>query len=151
MIRTRDFTAFGAAFVFLSFAIGATWLTQVWNMTGQTASTIDFSASGSAPMVMEGSMVEEKPDIPRDSNINRLRQKIAAGEGDISAGAPIFTSVDDIATTTPSVSDSSPSTSILIGFTVEGEDLTSDELWSFIVFSHLEQIGMALDDIPIFG
>lgn len=151
MIRTRDFAAFGAAFVFLSFAIGATWLTQSWTGSGQTASVIDFSDANTPPVVMEGAIVEDVPEIPRESNINRLRGKIAAGEGDISAGEPVFTSVDDVVATSSVVSDGSPSTSVLIGSTMSGDSLMSDDLWRFIGFSHLEQIGVALDNVPIYG
>lgn len=150
MIRTRDFIAFGAVFVFLSFAIGATWLTESWRTPGQTAAVIDFT-SDTDTHVVEGAISEEAPEIPRENNITRLRQKIAAGEGNISAGAPIFTSVDDVTATSSTVSDGSPSTSVLIGFTMSGDSLMSDDMWRFIGFSHLEQIGTALDNIPIFG
>ena len=151
MIRTRDFAAFGAAFVFLSFAIGATWLTQTWTGSLQTASVIDFSDTDTVPVVMEGAVVEDSPEIPRESNINRLRGKIAAGEGDVSAGEPVFTSVDDVVASSSVVSDGSPSTSVLIGFTVGGDSLMSDDLWRYIGFSHIEQVGVALDDVPIYG
>lgn len=150
MIRTRDFIAFGAAFVFLTFAIGATWLTDSWNSSGQTASAADFSASGSAPVVMEGAISEGHSDIPRESNINRLRQKIAAGEGNVAAGDPVFSSVDDIVATS-TVSDGSPSTSVLIGHTLTGDSLMSDDLWRFVGFSQVEKIGIALNGVPIFG
>lgn len=150
MIRTRDFVAFGTAFVFLSYAIGATWLAQAWDTAGQMASVIDFSTTNTS-VVMEGAVVEERPEIPRESNISRLRQKIAAGEGYVSAGEPVFTSVDDIVATSSVVSDGSPSVSVLLGFTLSGDSLMSDTLWRFIGFSHLEQIGVALNDVPIFG
>ncbi len=150
MIRTRDFIAFGAAFVFLSYAIGATWLTDSWNTTRQTASVIDFSASGSIPVAMEGAISEGHSDIPRENNISRLREKIAAGEGDVAAGEPIFSSVDDVVATS-TVSDGSSSTSVLIGYTLTGDPLMSGELWRFVGYSHLEQIGVALNNVPIYG
>ncbi len=151
MIRTRDFIAFGAAFVFLSYAIGATWLTDSWNNGGQMASVVNFSTDSNAPVVMEGAVAETEPEIPIESNIKRLREKIAAGEGDIAAGSPVFTSVDDIVATSSVVSDGSPSTSVLIGYTLTGDSLMSGELWRFVGFSHLEQIGVALNDVPIYG
>lgn len=151
MIRTRDLIAFGAAFVFLFYAIGATWLSQAWGTTGQMASSVNFSVSGNAPVVMEGAVVEESPQIPKENNVARLREKIAAGEGDIPAGGPIFTSVDDIVATSSVVSDGSPSPSVLIGFMLSGASLKTDDLWRFVGFTHLEQIGVALNDVPIFG
>lgn len=150
MIRTRDFVAFGAVFVFLSYAIGATWLTDAWNTTGQTATAIDFSTNSSTSVVMEGAVSESYPDIPRENNISRLREKIAAGEGDVVAGDPIFTSVDDIVATS-TITDGSPSTSVLIGHTLAGGPLMSDDLWRFIGFSDTEKIGIAIDGTPIFG
>lgn len=151
MIRTRDFAAFGTAFVFLFFAIGATWLLGSWRGSGQTAATINFADSENVPVVMDGAVSEGVPEIPRESNINRLREKIAAGEGDISAGGPVFTSVDDVSSTSAAISDDSPAPSVLIGFTLSGAPLMSDDLWRYIGFSHLEQIGVALDDVPIYG
>ncbi len=151
MIRTRDFIVFAIAFCFITSGIGVTLLSQTFSSTSQIASvgSIDFS-SGSIKEI-EGAISESEKEIPRNENIARLKAKIADGRGDISAGAPVFTSVDDIITDNVSITDQTELSRILIGKTTDGYSLYSDELWRFAGFSMFEQIGTALDGYPIFG
>lgn len=150
MIRTRDFVVFAAILLFLLVGIAATWAVQSIRGGSQAAAAgeIDFAA----PAEVAGAVIEERGDIPREDNIARLKGKIASGAGDVSAGAPIFTSVDDVASSAePAVTDNTLPPSMQIGFTVYGEPLMSDELWRFVGFSATEQVGVAMDDRPIFG
>lgn len=148
MIRTRDFIVFSGALVFLLTAITATLVTGSFSDYGQVANVINFAP---APVV-DGA--ESYMDTsPRNENIARLRSKIAAGEGDVTIGEPVFTSVDDIAPSDPdtAITDQTPPSSIQLGFTLDGQPLMSDELWRFIGYTQFEQIGVALNDVPLFG
>jgi len=148
MIRTRDFLVFSGALVFLLTAITATWLTDSFGNQGQMANVISFAP---APAV-EG-VESYKHSNTRADNVERLRSKIAAGEGDVSIGEPVFTSVDDIApsNSSSSVTDQTPPTSVQIGVTQYGQTLMSDELWRFIGYSQFDQVGVAQNGTSIFG
>lgn len=147
MIRTRDFAVFSAALVFLLSVLTATVASDLWGTSGQVAAVVEFASDAS----IAGAVADNK-DIDREGNIERLRSKIAAGEGDSRAGAPVFTSVDDVpANDTVTSTDDSPAESVMIGNTMDGGALFSDGLWRFIGFGSYEQIGMALNGTPIFG
>ena len=147
MIRTRDFAVFAAVMVFFLSAIAATVAEDLWGQNGQTAAAIEFAgASG-----VTGAMSDGR-EINHASNIERLRSKIASGEGDSPLGAPVFTSVDDVVEdSAPIVTDASPAASVVIGTATDGSPLYSDDLWRFVGFSHIEQIGIASNGVPIFG
>lgn len=147
MIRTRDFVVFSAALVFLLSVLTATVAYDLWGTSGQMATVVKFADN--APV--EGAVADHR-NIDRDGNIERLKTKIAAGEGDSRAGAPVFTSVDDVTEDrTVTTSADSPSVSVMIGRTMDGGALFSDGLWRFIGFGPYEQIGTALNGAPIFG
>ncbi len=147
MFRTRDFVAFALATAFLVSGIGATIWTQSLRGNSQLAALPTF-ASGAE---IEGAVSEESDSIPREENIARLKREIAAGKGDIAAGAPIFTSVDDTATSAPAVTDQTAPASVWIGHTLDGQQLFSDDVWRFAQFGPGDQIGAALNDVPIYG
>lgn len=149
MIRTRDFVIFSGALVFLLTAISATLVTDSFGNEGQVANVTSFAP----PMSLEGAESYEYSE-PHADNAARLRSKIAAGEGDVSIGEPVFTSVDDIvandnATTT--ITDQTLPASVQIGVTTDGQPLMSNELWRFIGYSQLDQVGVANNGYPIFG
>ena len=147
MIRTRDFAVFSAVMVFFVTAITATVAKDLWGQGGQAASVIEF-ADASA---VSGAVTDDH-EINRAGNIERLRSKIAAGEGDSPLGAPVFTSVDDvIEDSAPIVTDASGMIPVMIGAAMDGSSLYSDELWRFVGFSQLEQIGTAANGVPIYG
>lgn len=86
-----------------------------------------------------------------EGNIKRLREKIARGEG-VVAGGPVFTSVDDLVTvSTTTITDQTTPTSVWIGHTTDGAPLMSDQLWRYVGFGQNDQIGVALNDYPIYG
>lgn len=147
MIRTRDFAVFSVALVFLLSVLTATVAYDLWGTSGQMATVVKFADN--APVA--GAVADHR-NIDRDGNIERLRSKIAAGEGDSTLGEPVFTSVDDVAEDDGVTStDDSPSVSVMIGRTMDGGALFSDGLWRFIGFGPYEQIGTALNGTPIFG
>ena len=145
MIRTRDFLVFSAALVFLLTAITATALTNSLSGAGQVA-----SVSFAVPSTISGAEVPAKEDT-RGSNVARLKSKIAAGEGNIQAGEPVFTSVDTVTSDNGVVTDQSVPDSVTIGHTMDGQMLSNGDLWRFVGYSQFEQIGMALNGTPIFG
>lgn len=148
MIRTRDFLVFSGALVLLLTAITTTIITDSMSGAGSQVASV---GSFAAPATMEGAISPET-GTDRSGNIARLKTKIAAGAGDVSAGEPIFTSVDDIVVDdTPIITDQTPPSSIQIGFSVDGQPLLSDQLWRFVGYSQFEQIGTALNGTPIFG
>lgn len=145
MIRTRDFLLFGLVVVFLSGGIGMTILNDLWRSSGQMAAAIEFSASPD-PAGAEAVI----PDKGRTEVLERLRTKLAKGEG-LSAGAPVFTSVDDLASSAPTVTDQTAPEAIVMGRTLDGQPLMSDDLWRYVGFSSNDQIGTALNGVPIYG
>lgn len=148
MIRTRNFLLFVFVFTFLLSGIGGTILTNAWDSEAEAATVLKFDQSTS---VVYGAKAMER-EVPRDENINRLRDKLARGGGDIDGGEPIFTSVDTVVSTnTPLVTDDVPPPAIQIGFSLNGKPLFNDNLWRFVGFSHIDQIGVALNDVPIYG
>lgn len=150
MIRTRDFLVFGLVFVFLLTGIGATVIAQSWSAGTQVANVIQFDGARE-PSVMVGA-TSQVDEFSREENAARLRQKIAAGQGSTPSGGPVFTSVDtEVATTAPLVTDDATTDSVLIGHTLQGSPLRSDDLWRFYGFTSTEQIGVALNDFPIYG
>lgn len=140
---------FSGALVFLFSAITATAVTNSLTSGSSQVASVGSFVEGSD---VQGAVSEESVD-DTDSNIIRLKQKIAAGEGQVSAGGPVFTSVDD---STPEenedvVTDQTPPKSVQIGVTVDGAVLMSNELWRFVGYSQFEQIGTANNGTPIFG
>lgn len=152
MIRTRDLAAFSVALMFVLSGIAGTALVQSFkvNASGQTAAVgqVFFDE----PVEISGASIVAREVSSSATNADRLKNKIAAGEGDISAGEPIFSSVDDVVTSSSSdMTDNTVPPSVQIGFTVYGEPLMSNDLWRFAGFSSFDQIGVGLDDVPIFG
>ena len=146
MIRTRDFLVFSIALVFLLSAVIATAINDIFGGgQGQMA-----SVSFAVPSQISGAE-SVKAEEDRGGNIARLKNKIAAGEGDIPAGEPIFTSVDDTASVNDQITDQTVPTSVLIGHTMDGQPLSSGDLWRFVGYSQFEQIGTALNGTAIFG
>lgn len=141
---------FSAALVFLCVCLTVTVITNaLGGVNGQMANVASFAtAAGEMRAEAVGDTVDHQ------GNIARLKGKIAAGEGDVDAGEPIFTSVDDIALTDdePVLTDQSPAPdSVQIGTTLDGQPLLSSDLWRFVGYSHLEQIGTSLNGTPFFG
>ncbi len=147
MIRTRDFLVFSGALVFLLSMITATVATDA---LGGGYSQVASVASFAGPAGVSGAESPSSPDT-RAANISRLKNKIAAGEGDVSAGEPIFTSVDTITATTAVVLTDQTPDSVWIGHTLDGQPLMSGDMWRFVGFGSANQIGVALNDRPIFG
>jgi hypothetical protein len=148
MIRTRDFLLFSGALVFLLSAITITVVTDAMGSGGSQVASV---ASFAPPVAVMGAESPEPIDS-REANLNRLKGKIAAGEGDIPAGPPIFTSVVDPVTDTDSViTDQTAPDSVQIGQTMDGQPLMSDDLWRFFGFGMNDQIGVALNGFPFFG
>ncbi len=147
MIRTRDFLVFSVALVFLFSGITATVVSDSFSGAGgQVASVASFAA----PAAISGAEPAASSD-DNAANVARLKAKIAAGDGDIAAGEPIFTSVDTVtATTAVTLTDQTPD-SAMIGHTLDGQPLLSGDLWRFVGFGPGDQIGVALNDRPIFG
>lgn len=148
MIRTRDFIVFSGALVFLFTAITTTFVTGSFSDHGQVANVINFAP----PPSVDGA--ESYDDArPRDENIARLRSKIASGEGNVSIGEPVFTSVDDIVPSDPdsAITDQTPPSSMQIGVMQDGQPLMSDELWRFIGYAQFEQVGVSISGHPIYG
>lgn len=141
---------FSMALLFLCACLTVTVVTNTLNQVdGQMASVANFAN-------VTGEMGAEAvtDSVDHQGNIDRLKGKIAAGEGDVRAGEPIFTSVDDITPSDdePALTDQSPApTAVQIGTTVDGQALMSSDLWRFVGYSHLEQIGTALNGTPFYG
>lgn len=146
MIRTRDFAVFSAVAVFFLCAITATVARDLWGTSGQAAAVVKF-ADTSAVM----GAVADTRTIDRAGNIERLKGKIAAGEGDSREGAPVFTSVDETTPETPVITDTAPAATVMIGTTLDGSPLHNDSLWRFIGFGAFEQIGTAVNGKAIYG
>lgn len=146
MIRTRDFAVFSAVAVFFLCAITATVAGDLWGNSGQTAAVVNFADNS----VVMGAISDTRT-IDRAGNVERLKGKIVAGEGDSPEGAPVFTSVDETIPEAPIITDAAPATAVMIGNTLDGSSLYSDNLWRFVGFGAFEQIGMALNGKPIYG
>ncbi|OGG41769.1 hypothetical protein A2837_00965 [Candidatus Kaiserbacteria bacterium RIFCSPHIGHO2_01_FULL_46_22] len=146
MIRTRDFLLFGAVVLFLFTGLSVTVLMDAWQEGGQLATVVEFER----PKEVAGAEAEDQVK-DYEGNAERLRGKIAQGEG-IVAGGPVFTSVDDLmAASSTTITDQTAPTSILIGQTMDGSPLSSDELWRYVGFTQTDQIGVAINGYPIFG
>lgn len=145
MIRTRDFLLFGLAIVFLSGGIGLTVIADILESEGQTAAIIEFAAAAD-PTGAEAIL----PTHDKNNTLQRLRQKLARGEG-VKSGPPIFTSVDDQASTAPAVTDQTAPSAVLMGQDMVGRPLMSNDLWRFVGFSSNDQIGVAENGVPIYG
>ncbi len=146
MIRTRDFAVFSAIMVFFLSAITATVAGDLWGPSGQVAAVVKFAET--SPVM---GAVADTRTIDRTGNVERLKGKIAAGEGDSPDGSPVFTSVDDTVPEMPVTSDASPSASVMIGNTPDGSPLFSDNLWRFVGFGSSDQIGTAVNSKLIYG
>ncbi len=146
MIRTRDFLLFGIAVLFIFAGINTTIFLDNFNTTGQGAAAITFDQS--TEMVGAETV---SPKNSREATVSRLKNKLAQGEGKVSGG-PVFTSVDDLATSSADVvTDQTTPTSVWIGHTLDGLPLMSEDLWRFVGFSQNDQVGVALNDFPIYG
>lgn len=88
MIRTRDFLLFAVALLFLLSGIAFTVAIDR-SSDARTLSANIALLSNEAPTV-----APEKAGMDRASNIADLRARLARGEGVISAGPPVFESVD---------------------------------------------------------
>jgi len=130
-------------------AITATLVTDALSYQGQVANVISYAP----PSSVEGAESYVSTINHRNDNIDRLRSKIVAGEGDVSIGEPVFTSVDDIVESdaTSTVTDQTPPSSIQIGVTQDGQPLMSGELWRFIGYTQFEQVGVSVNGHPIYG
>lgn len=150
MIRTRDFVVFSGALVFLFAMITATVLTDA--LSGGSSHVANVSLALAPESKVSGASLVGITD-DRESTIARLRAKLAAGEGDISAGEPVFTSVDDYVATSADaiITDQTIPTSVLIGHTLDGQPLLSSDLWRYVGFSQFDQIGTAQNGVPIYG
>lgn len=137
---------FSAVAVFFLCAITLTVAGDLWGTNGQMAVAVKFAE----PASVMGAVADNRK-IDRAGNVERLKGKIAAGEGDSPEGAPVFTSVDETEPEAPVVADTAPSVTVMIGTTMDGAPLYSDSLWRFIGFSSFEQIGTAVNGKPIYG
>lgn len=148
MLRTRDFAVFAGALVVLLAMIMVTVATDALSGAGgQVASVVNFADSATVSGAETAT-----PSRDRQANADRLKGKIAAGEGDVAAGEPIFTSVDTVvATDMPIITDQTPVASVQIGHTLDGQPLMSDGLWRFVWFTANDQIGTAQNGRPIYG
>jgi len=148
MISTRDFLLFSVALLFLLTAIVTTLFTNSFSQHSMTASVINFAP----PSYVSGAETTKSPSSNED-NITRLKAKIAAGEGDVAIGEPVFTSVDDVepSDTEPQITDQTPPSSIQIGSAMDGSPLYSTDMWRFVGYSQNEQIGIAINGTAIFG
>ena len=91
MLRTRDLVLYVLVVLFLVIGITATW------QLGEDAPSIDNVAAVNLINSGEEFGVAAEADTDnRQANIARLKEKIAAGEGDLSAAPPVFDSVDQI-------------------------------------------------------
>ena len=90
MIRTRNFVIYMALLVFVLYGIGTTLLYQFMSDEPMDIVKVDFEEGGG----VAGVVAHQKTDF-RQENIERLKTKLAAGGGEISAGPPVFTSVDE--------------------------------------------------------
>lgn len=147
MIRTRDFAIFCATLVFFLSAITATVAHDLWGNSGQVATVVEFANGAN----VQGAVADSR-DLNRSANIDRLKAKIAAGEGDSPFGEPVFESVDDIVIDdAPAVTDAEPVDTVTIGTTMDGQSLASNDIWRFVGFNFSEQIGIAVNGNPIYG
>lgn len=146
MIRTRDFLLFGTAVLVIFAGINTTVLLDNLSSVGQGAAVVTFEQGKE----VSGAEVLRNENDP-EKNAARLRDKLARGEGKVSGG-PVFTSVDDILTpSSTAVTDQTVPESVWIGHTVDGTQLMSEDLWRFVGFGQNDQVGVALNDYPIFG
>lgn len=146
MIRTRDFLLFGIAVLFIFAGINATVLIDGIKSAGQEASVIGFEQTKE----VVGAQAVSDETTP-ETNVARLREKLARGEGKV-AGGPVFTSVDDLASSSNDVvTDQTRPSSVWIGHTTDGVPLMSEDLWRYVGFSENDQVGVALNDYPIYG
>ncbi len=96
MIRTRDFLLFVVSFIFIVVGIGTTLF---WQQNQEGVGEIKPVEFSNAEVITEG--VLNKSNEEKQSIIAYFKQKILAGEGDVPAGEPTFTSVDDISEELP--------------------------------------------------
>jgi len=146
MIRTRDFLVFSGVMVVLLVALISTIAGDVWGGGQHMATATKFAINNP----VSGAVADTR-EIDTNSNAERLRSKIAAGEGNSPLGEPVFTSVDDFIETPDTVTDESTPNSFLLGYTVDGLELWNHDLWRFVGYSQFEQIGVALNGTPIYG
>lgn len=137
---------FSALMVFMLTLLVGTAANDLWGGKGQAAAVVQFADN---PAV-SGAVVDVH-EIDREGNVNRLRSKIAAGEGNSPFGEPVFTSVDETEVSSSTVTDESGPVSILLGQTTDGIDLWTHDLWRFVGYSQFDQIGISLKGHPIFG
>lgn len=90
MVRTRDFLLFVVVFIFILSGIAFTVSTDLRKERTVTDTAPQLAASEGVSL----SASTESTDIDRASNLAALREKILRGEGEVIAGAPVFTSVD---------------------------------------------------------
>lgn len=90
MIRTRDFFLYVLCLVFLGLAIAVTVTTNPDGLVAETTERFVPSFSRSEIDRSAASPTE----LDRAANLEKLKQKLSSGAGEISAGEPVFTSVD---------------------------------------------------------
>lgn len=149
MLRTRDFALFAVLAGFLISGIGLTWVSGIPQ---------EASPAATALVALEEGRVPDDAIVDGHSNnqseiIARLQNKVSGGLGDIHAGEPNFDSVDTlrVATDTEVVTDQTYSESVLVGQTMDGMPLMSDDSWRFLGWKANQQIGIAVDGFPIYG
>ena len=91
MIKTRDFWLFSVVFVFLIIGISSTLLYRIYGEETESFDPVSFSKTD----FQAGAALLSESNIDREQNLARLKNKIASGQGEIDAGPPIFTSVDE--------------------------------------------------------
>jgi|GEM_PF-2392765 len=153
MIRTRDFLILSfVLFVFVG--IGMTAIFDLPRYDNNYATAIKSDIQFDTDVRSKEVEIAEVPSVPRADNIERLRNKIAAGHGDIDRGNPVFTSVDDLIPEDEDVeviTDQSDPTTFLVGHDMAEQPLMSGDLWRFFGFGANDQIGVAVNGLPIFG
>lgn len=97
MIRTRDLLLYVLVLFFLLGGIAATVVRDTTpDATTQAGQVAQYLAD---PTEITADVVDGT--IDREANLTKLRKKIAAGEGVVAAGPPVFESVDTIAEDVP--------------------------------------------------
>ena len=104
MIRTRDFLLFALALVFILYGIAGTVWFDLRENNEQSPELVDFKPG----QTLTGAVIASTDEYDREENIARLRNKLAAGEGEIEAGPPVFSSVDETPSSTDLVGIQSP-------------------------------------------
>lgn len=90
MIRTRDFLLFVVIFVFILTGIVFTLFSEFRGERAKQAASPSLDASPGTTIAA----VTTEEEMDRARNLVLLREKLLRGEGEISAGDPVFTSVD---------------------------------------------------------